>query len=140
MASGYWGNHAEAATAFRNGFLHTGDLGLLDKAGRLHFAGRKKEIIVRGAHKVPPVQLEEILRRHPAVEDAAVWGVPDPVLGQTVAAWVIAKKPVTAEELREFVRPQVATHKCLEHVFFVAAFPRTESGKLQRRMLKPPAA
>jgi long-chain acyl-CoA synthetase len=140
MASGYWGNHAETTAAFRNGYLHTGDLGFLDATMRLHFAGRKKEIIVRGAHKVPPVQLEEILRSHPAVEDAAVWGIPDPILGQVVGAWVIAKAPVSVEELREFVRPQVATHKCPEQIFFVATFPRTAAGKLQRRMLAPPAA
>ncbi|MDP1536016.1 MAG: class I adenylate-forming enzyme family protein [Burkholderiales bacterium] len=140
MAVGYWDDTAATTAAFRDGYLHTGDLGFRDEAMRLHFAGRKKELIVRAGWNISPLQIEDILRQHPAVDDVAVWGIPDAVLGQSVAAWVVPKKPVSAEQLCEFVRPQVAEHKCPERIFFVAALPKTAVGKVRRRALVPPAS
>jgi len=138
MASCYWGDNAATAAVFRNGYLHTGDLGFRDETMRLHFACRKKELIVRAGLNISPIQIEEILRQHPAVAEVAVWGIPDPVFGQSVAAWVVTKAPVSAEQLREFVRPQVAVPKCPEQIFFVKALPKTAAGKLLRRILVPP--
>lgn len=138
MASGYWREDAATAAAFRDGYWHTGDLGFRDQTMRLYFAGRKKELIVRAGQNISPIQIEEILRRHPAVADVAVWGIPDAVLGQSVAAWVIPKAPVSAEQLCDFVRPQVSELKRLERVFFVATLPRTTVGKVRRQSLVAP--
>ncbi len=138
MAAGYWREDSETAAAFRNGYWHTGDLGFRDASMRLHFAGRKKELIVRAGQNISPLQIEEILRRHPAVDDVAVWGVPDQALGQVVAAWVVLKAPVSAEQLREFLRPQISENKYPERIFFVGSLPRTATGKLQRRALVQP--
>lgn len=137
MATGYWREDEATTAAFRNGYWHTGDLGFRDGAMRLYFAGRKKELIVRAGQNISPIQIEEALRRHPAVDDVAVWGVPDAVLGQLVAAWVVPKAVVSAEELLDFVRPQVSEYKCPERIFFVTALPRTATGKVQRRTLMP---
>lgn len=135
MATGYWREEEASAAAFRNGYWYTGDLGFRDGTMRLYFAGRKKEFILRAGQNISPIQIEEVLRRHPAVEDVAVWGLPDAVLGQQIAAWVVAKAPVSAGQLRDFVRPQVSEYKCPERIFFVTALPRTATGKVQRRML-----
>jgi long-chain acyl-CoA synthetase len=139
MATGYWREDAASAAAFRDGYWHTGDLGFRDEAMRLYFAGRKKELILRAGQNISPIQIEEVLRRHPAVDDVAVWGLPDEALGQRIAAWVVAKTPMAEEQLRDFVRPQVSDYKCPERIFFVTALPRTATGKVQRRALLPPA-
>jgi len=138
MAAGYWREEAATAADFRDGYWHSGDLGFRDQTKRLYFAGRRKELIVRAGQNISPIQIEEALRRHPAVGDVAVWGLPDAALGQRIAAWVVPKAAVSAEQLRDFVRPQVAEQKCPEQVFFVTALPRTATGKLQRRALVPP--
>lgn len=139
LALGYWREDEASAAAFRNGYWHTGDLGFRDQTMRLYFAGRKKELILRAGQNISPIQIEEVLRQHPAVDDVAVWGVPDAVLGQQIAAWIVPKAPVSAEQLRDFVRPQVSEYKCPEQIFFVTALPRTATGKVQRRALAPPA-
>jgi long-chain acyl-CoA synthetase len=139
VATGYWREDAATAIAFRDGYWHTGDLGFRDQTMRLYFAGRKKELIIRAGQNISPIQIEEVLRRHPAVSDVAVWGLPDTVLGQRVAAWVVPKTPVSAEQLRDFVRPQIAESKCPEQIFFVTTLPKTATGKVQRRTLAPPA-
>jgi long-chain acyl-CoA synthetase len=135
MAAGYWCEEEASAAAFRDGYWYTGDLGFRDETMRLYFAGRKKELILRAGQNISPIQIEEVLRRHPAVADVAVWGLPDAVLGQQIAAWVVAKTPVSEEQLRDFVRPQVSEYKCPERIFFVTALPRTATGKVQRRLL-----
>lgn len=139
MATGYWREDEASAADFRDGYWHTGDLGFRDEAMRLHFSGRKKELIVRAGQNFSPIPIEEVLRRHPAVDDVAVWGIPDEVLGQMIAAWVVPNAPVSAGQLRDFVRPQIAEQKCPERIFFVAALPRTATGKVQRRALVPTA-
>lgn len=139
MAAGYWHEDEASATDFRGGYWHSGDLGFRDKAMRLHFAGRRKELIVRAGQNISPIQIEEVLRLHPAVQDVAVWGLPDAVLGQSIAAWVVPKAPVSAGQLLDFVRPRVSVYKCPERVFFVTSLPRTATGKVQRRALAPPA-
>lgn len=139
MATGYWNEGEATATDFRGGYWHSGDLGFRDEAMRLHFAGRRKEMILRAGQNISPIQIEEVLRLHPAVHDVAVWGLPDAVLGQLIAAWVVPKAPVSAEELRDFVRPRVSVYKCPERVFFMTSLPRTATGKVQRRALAPPA-
>ncbi|MBX3666568.1 MAG: acyl--CoA ligase [Burkholderiales bacterium] len=139
MAAGYWREEEATAAAFRDGYWHSGDLGFRNEAMRLHFAGRKKEFILRAGQNISPIQIEEVLRRHPAVGDVAVWGLPDEALGQRIAAWVIPKAPVSDEQLRDFVRPQVSEYKYPERIFFVTALPRTATGKVQRHALVPPA-
>jgi long-chain acyl-CoA synthetase len=135
MAVGYWRDRASTAAAFRGGYFHTGDLGSRDEHGQLYFAGRGKEIIVRAGLNISPRQIEDELRRHPAVADVAVSGLPDAVLGQSIAAWVVPRSEVSPGDLREFVRLRVADHKCPGDVFIVTALPRTATGKVNRRAL-----
>lgn len=140
MAIGYWDDASATAQTFREGFFHSGDLGFRDEQGRLFFAGRSKELIIRAGRNIAPRQIEDVLRQHPAVADAAVWGIPHPVLGQSVAAWVVPRTAVSPQELRAFIRPHVAEHKCPDQIFLVRGLPMTATGKVNRRALVRPDA
>jgi acyl-CoA synthetase (AMP-forming)/AMP-acid ligase II len=124
-----------------DGWLHTGDLGRLDREGYLYLSGRKGDRIVRGGENVDPLEVEQVLRQHPAVTDAAVVGLPDRRLGEVVAAFVVPEAtadPPDGEELRRFARQTLAGFKVPERWEFVATLPRNENGKLLRRRLRPP--
>jgi long-chain acyl-CoA synthetase len=112
-AAGYWEDPSATAAAFADGWFHTGDEGLLDDDGFLHIVGRLKDIVLRGGENISCAEVEGTLGAHPAVADVAVFGVPDPVLGEAVAA-VVAVAPdaaVSVEELREFAAGRLASYK-----------------------------
>jgi o-succinylbenzoate---CoA ligase len=118
-----------------DGWLHTGDLGRLDEHGRLHLEGRLKELIVTGGENVAPLEVEQILLRHPAVADAAVTGRPDTEWGEAIVAFVVLREPAEQEELRTWCRERLAPHKVPKHVEFVGSLPRSPGGKLVRARL-----
>jgi fatty-acyl-CoA synthase len=120
-----------------DGYLLTGDLALLDSEGYVSIVGRRKEMIIRGGHNVLPRELEDVLRTHPAVEDACAVGVPHAVLGEQICACVIAVEGavVSGDELKDYCREQLADFKVPDHVRFFDAFPLTGSGKVKRREL-----
>ncbi|HKG01785.1 MAG TPA: o-succinylbenzoate--CoA ligase [Conexibacter sp.] len=130
-------------TADDDGWLHTGDCGVLDDHGRLTVTGRKADTIVSGGENVAPAEVEAALLEHPAVADAAVHGQPDPQWGEAVVATVVLHdgSHAEAEELRAHVASQLARYKVPKEIAFAATLPRTASGKLLRRELSnDPAA
>ena len=135
---GYYRQPGETASAFdADAFFLTGDLGMIDDEGYVHIVGRRKETIIRGGYSIYPRELEDVLRTHPAVDDVAVIGVPNEILGELVCACVVPVEGaiVTGDELKTFARDHVADHKVPDLVRFFDAFPMTGSGKVRRQEL-----
>jgi acyl-CoA synthetase (AMP-forming)/AMP-acid ligase II len=138
---GYWQRpDATAATLVEGGHgveLRTGDVGVLDDHGRLHVRDRKSLVILRGGANVYPAEVERVLLDHPAVEAGAVLGVPDERLGERVAAVVqpAAGAAVDVDELRGFLRDNLARYKVPELITVVDALPRNAMGKIVRTEL-----
>lgn len=118
-----------------DGWLRSGDLGFLDDEGYLWIVGRRKEMIIRGGHNVVPAEVEAALFEHPDVAEAAVTGIPHPVLGEDVAAWVVLRRPRSSEELRSFLLGHLADYKVPRRITVVQALPRNESGKVLKSQL-----
>jgi O-succinylbenzoic acid--CoA ligase len=135
---GYHGDPAATAAALRDGWLHTHDLGRLLPDGRLRVLGRRDEVIISGGVNVHPVEVEQVLSRHPLVRDVAVGGAQDPEWGQRVVAFVVPcqpERPPSLEELRGFARQQLAAAKVPRQLVLVDEVPRSPGGKLLRRSL-----
>lgn len=135
---GYYRMEAETAQVLRGGWLHTGDMGRLDRDGYLYVVERKKDLIIRGGFNVYPREVEEALYAHPGVAEAAVVGRPDPAMGEEVVAFVVRRPGarVTAEELTRFCRERLAGFKCPREVRFVDALPKSPVGKVLRKELR----
>jgi acyl-CoA synthetase (AMP-forming)/AMP-acid ligase II len=134
----YFENPAKTAETFRNGWVHTGDLGSIDTEGFLYIRGRKKDMIITGGQNVHSAEVEELLLRHEAVADCAVIGLPDDVWGEQVAAVVIAKAGATVDgdSLQAFCRERLAGFKTPKRLFFqTEPLPRTGTGKVQKFVL-----
>jgi long-chain acyl-CoA synthetase len=141
VMKGYWNRPDATAEAIRDGWFHSGDLARVDEDGYFRIVDRKKDMIIRGGYNVYPREIEEILYEHPAVAEAAVIGLPHPALGEEVAA-AVALKPgaaVSAEELRDYVKGQVAAYKYPRHVWMVDVLPKGPTGKIQKRDIVIPA-
>jgi len=119
-----------------DGFLRTGDLGHVDDDGELFIVDRIKELIKYNGQQVSPVELEAVLLTHPKIADAAVIGVPDEQASEVPKAFVVAKEPVTAEEIMAFVAERVAPYKKIRQLEFIDQIPKTPIGKIERRSLK----
>lgn len=135
VMAGYWHNPEANAQAFHQGWFRTGDLGRLDEDGFLYVTGRLKEMINRGGEKVLPLEVEEALAAHPAVVDAAVFGVPHPTLGEDVAAAVVLRSEVSPQQLRRFTADRIAAFKTPRRIYFVEAIPKGATGKPKRLAL-----
>ncbi len=138
VMAGYFKNPAATEEALRGGWLHTGDLGYRDEEGYFFIVGRKKEMIIRGGENVYPKEIEERLYRHPDILEAAVVGLPDPVWGEKVAAFIIPKPGASpaAEAILAYCQEHLARFKCPEEVIFMESFPKTATGKIQKGKLK----
>jgi len=115
--------------------FHTGDLARVDEDGYFHIVDRKKDLIIRGGYNIYPREIEEVLYEHPAIAEAAVIGLPHPSLGEEVGA-VVALKPgadISPEELRAYVKGQVAAYKYPRHVWITDSLPKGPTGKIQKR-------
>ena len=123
-----------------DGWLHTGDRGRLDAAGRLHLDGRLKEIIVTGGENVAPAEVEGVLLGHAAVADAGVVGLPDPEWGEAVTAYVVLRDRATPAELLAWCRARLPAYKVPKRVERVPQLPRNAAGKLRRDQITPPSA
>jgi acyl-CoA synthetase (AMP-forming)/AMP-acid ligase II len=138
VMAGYWNDPEATATALRDGWLHSGDLGHLDDAGCLRLVGRAKEMFIRGGYNVYPLEVEAVLSEHPAVAEVAVVPRPDEVMGEIGVAVVVPRDPAappTVDELRTFAQDRLSHHKLPEHVRVVDALPLTPMQKLDRRTL-----
>jgi acyl-CoA synthetase (AMP-forming)/AMP-acid ligase II len=135
LMAGYLPDEA-TRDALCDGWYRTGDVGYLDTGGWLRITDRSKEMIKVRGFQVAPAEIEAVLHGHPAVEDCAVFGVPDGVDGEAVVAAVATRAPVDAAELTARVDERLASYKRLSRVVFVAEIPRSPSGKVLRRVLK----
>jgi len=141
VMKGYWKRDDATAEAIRDGWFHTGDMAKVDEEGYFFIVDRKKDMIIRGGYNVYPREIEEVLYEHPAVREAAVIGVPHDELGEEVGAAVALKEgeSATAEELRDFVKENVAAYKYPRHVWFVDELPKGPTGKILKREIQAPA-
>jgi long-chain acyl-CoA synthetase len=138
---GYWNKPDETAKTFApDGWLRTGDAGILDEEGYIFLTDRVKDMIVSGGENVYPVEVENALSELSGIEDVAVIGVPDAKWGETVKAIVVRARgaSVTAEEIVVFARERLARYKCPTSVDFVDTLPRNPSGNLLKRVLREP--
>ena len=140
---GYDGDAEGTAQVIKpDGWLHTGDLGVMREDGCIHLTGRSRDVIIRGGENIYPREVEEFLYTHPKVDEAQVVGIPNARLGEIVAAWVRLKPGLTAgmdateEEIRAFCQGQIAYYKIPEHIRFVNEFPATLSGKIQKYKIR----
>jgi long-chain acyl-CoA synthetase len=142
VMKGYWNRPGATEDVMRGGWLHTGDLAKVDEDGYFFIVDRKKDIIIRGGYNVYPREVEEVLYEHPAVREAAVVGVPHDELGEEVGAAVALKAgaEATAEELRDFVKADVAAYKYPRVIWFVEDLPKGPTGKILKREIKVPEA
>jgi fatty-acyl-CoA synthase len=122
----------------RDGWLHTGDLGVMHDDGCIHLTGRSRDIIIRGGENIYPREIEEFLYTHPSISEVQVVGIPNARLGEVVCAWVRLRPEAeaTEEEIREWCRDQIAYFKIPEHIRFVDEFPATLSGKIQKYKIR----
>jgi crotonobetaine/carnitine-CoA ligase len=136
LMKGYFKNAEATADAIRGGWLHTGDQAWMDAEGWFFFVDRKKDMIKRAGENVSASEVEETLKQHPAVFDAAVVGVPDPVRDQAIKAYVIPKEgaEVGIEDLLGWCRARLSAFKVPEVIEFRQTFPRTSVGKIQKHL------
>lgn len=137
VINGYENNPAANASSFTNGWFRTGDQGQLDAEGRLFISGRIKEIVNRGGEKISPREVDEVLLEHPAIAQAAAFGVPHPTLGEDVAAAVVLKPNAELSEydLRQYLLPRLSEYKVPSRILFLEAIPKGPTGKVQRTSL-----
>src|SRR5207302_4474937 len=133
--SGYWRNPRATAEVLVDGWLRTGDVGEMGADGSLAIRSRLKELIITGGYNVYPREVELVLEAHPAVAEVAVAGVPSERWGEEVTAYVVAARPVAAEELVAYAQERLAPYKCPRQVRFLEALPRNAMGKVQRSAL-----
>ena len=136
---GYWDDPVRTAEAIdRDGWMHSGDLGTMDEKGFVRITGRLKDMVIRGGENIYPREIEEFLYGHPAIEDVTVVGVPDDRMGEELCAWVRLRPGMEIDEqsLRDFCRGQIAHFKIPRHIRFVAEFPTTVTGKIQKFVIR----
>ena len=132
---GYYGDEEATKKALdENGWLYSGDLGVMDAEGYVSITGRLKEMIIRGGENIYPREIEDLLFTHPKISEVAVFGIPDKFYGEEIMAWIQlhAGESATEEEIREYCKGQLAHFKIPTHIRFVDAFPMTVTGKLQK--------
>ena len=132
---GYWGDTEKTREAIdAQGWMHTGDLATMDEEGYVNIVGRIKDMVIRGGENIYPREIEEFLYRHPQVQDVQVVGLPDSRYGEELCAWIIPKpgQVLTEESVREFCKGRIAHYKVPRYIRFVAAFPMTVTGKIQK--------
>jgi fatty-acyl-CoA synthase len=132
---GYWGEQGRTEEDIDPaGWMHTGDLAVIDEEGYCDIVGRVKDMIIRGGENIYPREIEEYLFQHPKVQQAAVFGIPDEKYGEAVVAWVSLNDGETsdAEEIRSYCKEQIAYYKVPKHIIIVDEFPLTVTGKIQK--------
>lgn len=135
---GYHNMPEETAKTLRNGWLHTGDLAKKDEDGYFYIVDRLKDMIITGGFNVYPREIEEVLLTHPAVLEAAVVGVGDPLKGEEIKAFIVLKEGAEADrrELQSFLKDKIASYKIPKYFEFVKELPKTPTGKVNKKLLK----
>jgi long-chain acyl-CoA synthetase len=140
VMKGYWNRPDATEEAIKDGWFLTGDMAKVDEDGYFFIVDRKKEMIIRGGYNVYPREIEEVIYEHPAVAEVAVVGVPDDNMGEEVGAAVALKKgeEVSEDELRDFVKKEVAGYKYPRRIWFVDELPKGPTGKILKREIEVP--
>jgi fatty-acyl-CoA synthase len=136
---GYWEDAARSAEAIDgDGWMHTGDLGVIDEAGYCNIVGRAKDMVIRGGENIYPREIEEFLYSHPKVQDVQCVGVPDRKYGEELCACIVLRpgQQATEDEIRDFCRGEIAHYKVPRYVRFMEALPMTVTGKIQKYLLR----
>ncbi|MBS0411597.1 MAG: AMP-binding protein, partial [Proteobacteria bacterium] len=136
---GYWDDPEKTAEAVdAEGWMHTGDIGVIDAEGYGNVVGRIKDMVIRGGENLYPREIEEFLYRHPKVADVQVVGVPDPRFGEELCAWIRLHPGQSADEaeIRAFCAGQIAHYKVPRYIRFVDEFPMTVTGKVQKFLIR----
>jgi acyl-CoA synthetase (AMP-forming)/AMP-acid ligase II len=138
VMEGYWNRPDDTAETIRNGWLHTGDLGMMDNRGNIYIMDRKKDMIISGGMNIYPREVEEVILRHPAVYEVAVVGYPDPKWGESLKAIVVLREgaKVSEEEIINFCKTHIASFKKPKSVEFVRSLPKSAYGKILKRELR----
>jgi fatty-acyl-CoA synthase len=139
VMQGYDGDSAATAEVIdADGWLHTGDLGVMREDGYIHLTGRARDVIIRGGENIYPKEVEDFLYTHAKVAHVEVVGVPDQALGEVVCAWIKLREGVkaTEDEIRTFCRKGIAHFKVPAHIRFVDSFPTTVTGKTQKFLIR----
>ena len=141
IMKGYWEREDATAEAIVDGWFFSGDIGKRDEDGYYFIVDRKKELIIRGGYNVYPREIEEVLYEHPAIQEAAVVGVPHDELGEEVGAAVVLKEgeSLDADELKSYVKEQVAAYKYPRKVWFMDELPKGPTGKILKREIAIPS-
>jgi fatty-acyl-CoA synthase len=140
---GYWNDEERTAEAIdRAGWMHTGDLAVMDEDGYVNIVGRIKDMIIRGGENVYPREIEEFLYTHPDIVDVQVIGVPDVKYGEEIMAWIRLRdraEALTVERLRSFCEGRIAHYKIPRYVHVTDEFPMTVTGKVQKYLMRQAA-
>jgi fatty-acyl-CoA synthase len=135
----YWDDIEKTSQSIdKNGWMHTGDLATMDEDGYCNIVGRIKDMVIRGGENIYPREIEELLYRHPAIQEVQVFGVPDRRYGEALCAWIKVRpgSTLTAEAVKEFCKDQIAHYKVPRHIKFVDEFPMTVTGKMQKFIMR----
>jgi long-chain acyl-CoA synthetase len=140
VMKGYWNRPDATAEAIRDGWFHTGDMAKVDEDGYFFIVDRKKDLIIRGGYNVYPREVEEVLYEHPAIQEAAVVGVPHEELGEEVGAAVVVKEgeELDADAVKQYVKGEVAAYKYPRAVWFMDELPKGPTGKILKREISVP--
>jgi fatty-acyl-CoA synthase len=136
---GYWNDDDKTDEAIdKGGWMHTGDLAIMDEDGYFNIVGRIKDMVIRGGENVYPREIEEFLYKNPKIEDVQIFGVPDPKYGEELCAWIKLKSGETAneDEIKAYCKGQIAHYKIPRYVRFVDEFPMTVTGKIQKFVMR----
>ena len=138
VMSGYYKQPAETALVLRDGWLYTGDIGVMDEEGHFRIVDRKKDMIVAGGYNIYPKDIDEVLFQHEKIMEACVVGIPDAYRGETVKAFVVLKEGerMTEEEVVGYCREHLAAYKVPKFVEFISELPKSAVGKILRRKLR----
>ncbi len=138
VMKGYYNDPDATAEAFRGGYMHTGDAAVMHPDRYIEVRDRIKDVIISGGENISSVEVEGTLLRHPAVQEAAVVGLPDARWGEAPHAFVVLKAgaSATADDIRQFTRDGLAHFKCPHSVTFVTELPKTATGKIQKYVLR----
>jgi fatty-acyl-CoA synthase len=138
---GYWNLPDQTAEVLRDGWMHTGDLAVMDDEGYLAIVGRSKDMVIRGGENVYPREVEEFLYSHPDIEDVQVVGVPDHKYGEELLAAVRLRPgaALTEQQVRDYCRARLAHYKVPRYVTFVTEYPMTVTGKIQKFKIREAA-
>ena len=131
----YFNDPEGTSTTWRDGWLHTGDLARIDEDGYLYIVGRKKDVIIRGGNNIHAGDVESVLMEYPGVREAAVAGIPHEVLGEDIAAWLVAEPGIDLDDLRGFLGQRLAGYKIPRQIRLVDELPRNATGKVLKHQL-----